>query len=221
MKAQALWFLEAWMLRTGSILAGVTLFILLSIWAYLPWWELALRSDKSPVSWLSSTLLFACAALALQLGAQGGLSKIFSVLLTFAMLLLSLDEQFQFHEYWKYHCADWVSWCGYPVQGHIDWLGDSPMALVGFIGLTTFVMLYRRIHTTVAKNLIIASITVGVVLALGTHFGHAVGLLPAWFNRFEEVFEVFSESLFLCALIEMRVLPDAQNKDQVQSASSL
>lgn len=206
--------LPGWMLRTGVVLSGVTIFVALSIWAYLPFWELALRSDNSPLSWLSSSLLFACAVLAFQNGAQGGLPHGLSVWLTIALLGLSLDEQFTFHEYWRFHCADWTSWCAYPAPGHMDWLGDAPMALVGGVGIATCSQLYRAIEATGVRRLILASITAGVGLALGTHYGHASNVLPAWFNRFEEVFEVVSEALFLCALLEVR------GNDQVQSASS-
>ena len=185
------------MLRTGLILSSVTLFIAISAWAYMPWWELAFRSDASPVSWLSSALLFACAALVLKIGAQRGLTPALSSWLVVSMLAMALDEQFTFHEYWKYHCAEWTSWCGRPSEGHIDWLGDAPMALVGGGGIATLAVLYRAIDSPVVRGLMLAAVMVGVVLALGTHFGHASGLLPAWFGRFEEVFEVFAVSLFL------------------------
>lgn len=194
--------------RTIVVLSGVGLFIALSAWAYMPWWELAFRSDKSPVSWLSSSLLFACAALALQSRAQRGLSLSLSSWLTVSMLALALDEQFLFHEYWKYHCSEWLSLCALPSLAYVDLLGDAPMVLVGCIGIATGFILSREIDTPIARKLILAAIIFGVVLALGTHFGHAIGLLPAWFNRYEEVFEVLSETLFLCALLEIRAKPD-------------
>jgi hypothetical protein len=215
-------FHTAWLVRTGCILTGVVLFVAISMWVYMPWWELALRSDKSPVSWLSSALLFACAALALQICAsQTALSKAFSAWLAIAMLALSLDEQFMFHEYWKHHCFEWLVWCGAAIEGQVDWLGDAPMLVVGLVGIATFSKLYRAIKNPVARRLVLASLLVGVLLALGTHFGHAGGVFPAWFNRFEEVFEVLAESLFLCALLEVSVAPFSKNTDQVQSASSL
>lgn len=197
-------FFNTWMCRTGLVLTGVTLFIAVSAYVNLPFWELAFRSDKSPLSWLSSTLLFACAMLMLQIGTQRGLSFLLSTWLTLSLLVLSLDEQFMYHEYWKYHCAKLLDRCAQPAAGHVDWLGDAPMAMVGCIGMASFAILYRAVDSAVVKRLILASISVGVVLALGTHFGHAVGILPAWFNRFEEVFEVLAESLFVCALLEIR-----------------
>ena len=220
MSRRSIFLFDAWMLRTGFVLSGVALFIAISAWAYMPWWELAFRSDASPVSWLSSALLFACAALALQIGAQGGLTRGLSSWLVVSMLTMALDERFMFHEYWKYHCAEWISWCGRPSAGHVDGLGDAPMALVGCVGIATLAVLYRAIDSAVVRGQMMAAVGVGVVLALGTHFGHASGLLPAWFGRFEEVFEVFAVSLFLCALIEVPAKPMAIASDQVQSASS-
>jgi hypothetical protein len=193
----------AWMLRSAAVLTAVAAFIGISAWAYLPWWELAFRSDASPVSWLSSALLFACAALAFKVGAQGGLSRGLAAWLVVALLVMALDEQFMFHEYWKYHCADWLAWCGRPVPGRVAWLGDAPMMLVGVVGSATLVWLYRASDTAAVRGLLVAAVAVGVVLALGTHFGHASGLLPAWFNRFEEPFETVAVALFLCALLEM------------------
>lgn len=212
---------KVWLVRTGCILTGVALFVAISLWIYMPWWELALRSDKSPVSWLSSALLFACAALALQPGlAQAAISRGFSVWLAIAMLALSLDEQFMFHEYWKHHCYEWLEWCDAVIEGQVDWLGDAPMLVVALVGIATFFKLYRATVNPVARRLVLAALWVGVLLALGTHFGHAGGVLPAWFNRFEEVFEVLAESLILCALLEMSATHPAKS-DQVQSASSL
>lgn len=208
---------EAWVWRTGLVLAGVALFIAISAWAYLPWWELAFRSDASPVSWLSSALLLACAALALQIGAQRRLGPALASWLAVAMLALALDEQFRFHEYWKYHCAEWTGWCGRAAAGRIDWLGDAPMMLVGLVGIATLAALRRAIQSAVVRGLMIAAVAVGVVLALGVHFGHAGGVLPARYGRFEEVFEVFAIALFLCALLEV---PAASGNDQVQSPSS-
>src|ERR1700678_1721116 len=93
---------NGWMLRTGAVMCSVALFVAISAWAYLPWWELAFRSDDSPVSWLSSALLFACGALALQIGTQRGVRPLLSAWLTVSMLAMALDEQFMYHEYWKY-----------------------------------------------------------------------------------------------------------------------
>lgn len=169
----------------------------------MPWWELALRSDNSPVSWLSSALLFASSVLALQAGVQDKIRAGLASWLAIALLALSLDEQFQYHEAWKYHCAEWTRWCGEPVSGHVDWLGDLPMALVGGIGMITIAKLYRVISDATVRKLLLSAIIVGVILALGTHYGHAYNTFPAWLSNLEEVFEVISETLFLCAMIEI------------------
>jgi hypothetical protein len=222
---------KGWKLRTGGILCGISIFVAVSAWAYMPWWELAFRSDASPVSWLSSALLFACFALAAQIGAQRGLPPLLAGWLVIAMLVMALDEQFMYHEYWKYHCHEWTSLCGRAVAGRAHWLGDAPMALVGIVGVATLVILYRALGSSVVRGLMIAGVTVGVLLALGTHFGHAMGMLPGIVSQLEEVFEVYAEALFMCALIEIRPrrgmpgiagtsdrLPNTRH--QVQSASS-
>lgn len=212
---------NAWLWRTGGVLLAVTLFIAVSAWIYMPWWELAFRSDASPVSWLSGALLFACAALALQIGVQGRLSPVLAAWLAVSMLVLALDEQFLFHEYWKYHCNEWMSWCGRPAAGHIDWLGDAPMMLVGILGVGTLIVLVTRIDSAIVRGQLVAAVSVGLVFALGIHYLHAGDLLPAWLGRFEEVCEVYAEALFLCALLEVPFPAGASRADQVQSASSL
>jgi hypothetical protein len=196
-------FIPSWAWRTSGVLFAITVFVVVSAWLYLPWWELAFRSDGSPLSWLSSSLLFACAILALQNGVQGRLGPALALWLTAAMLAMALDEQFMFHEYWKYHCHDWTGWCGRAAPGHIDPLGDLPMMLVGVFGIGTLIVFYRKINYTVARALLVAAVGTGVIFALGTHFLHAANLLPAWVGRFEEMFEVYAEALFLCALVEL------------------
>lgn len=192
------------MLRTSLVLISLTAFAGISAWAYLPWWELAFRSDASPLSWLSGVLLFACAALSLQLGANGSLSPKMSLWLVLAMTTMALDEQFMYHEYWKYHCTEWTSWCGRASKGHVDWIGDAPMIMVGLLGMLTVTLLWKSLPSRIVRGHFLAAILVGVVLALGTHFTHLSGMLPADVAYFEEVFEVFSEALFMCALIEIR-----------------
>jgi hypothetical protein len=198
-------------------LLGVLTFVLASLWAYLPFSELALRSDNAPVAWLSSALLFACAALAWTALAQHRLPRSLGALLVAALVLMALDEQFGFHEMWKFRCAEWTNWCTRVVPGRVHWLGDAPMALVGLVGLGALVMLHRTIKLTVVRGHMVAAVFVGVVLALGTHFGHLSGVLPAAISRLEEVFEVLAEALFLCALVELNALPVTQG--QVQSSS--
>jgi len=204
----------AWRWRSATVLLGVLVFVAFSLWAYLPFWELALRSDNAPVAWLSSALLFGCAALAWSARARQRLPRGLGAWLVAALVLMSLDEQFGFHELWKYRCAEWTSWCARVVPGRVHWLGDAPMALVGILGVGVLVLLYRAIASAVVRGHLVAAVLVGVVLALGTHFGHLSGLLPAAISRLEEVFEVLSEALFLCALVELNAA-----HPQVQSSS--
>jgi hypothetical protein len=208
---------DGWRWRTASVLLGVLIFTLISLWAYLPFWELALRSDNAPVAWLSSALLFACAAQAWAALAQHKLPRGLGALLVAALVLMALDEQFSYHEHWKYHCAEWASWCARASPGHVHWLGDAPMALVGIVGVVALVAMHRAVASKLVRAHLAAAVFVGVVLALGTHFGHLIGALPESVSRLEEVFEVLAEALFLCALVELNVLPQVQR--QVQSSS--
>jgi hypothetical protein len=129
---------EPWGRRTAADLLGVLAFLGISLWADLPFWELVLRSDIAPVAWLSSALLFACAALAWTARAQGRLPRGLRALLSAALVL---------------------------------------MALVGIIGVGALVLLYRAVVSSVVRGHLVAAVLVGVVLALGTHFGHLSGVL--------------------------------------------
>lgn len=91
------------------------------------------------------------------------------------------------------------------------------MAMIGFVGVLQLVTLHRDIASRLVRSHLVAAVLVGVVLALGTHFGHLSGALPAQISRLEEVFEVLAEALFLCALVELNALPRLQR--QVQSSS--
>lgn len=208
---------QAWQWRTASVVLGVLIFTLVSLWAYLPFWELALRSDKAPLAWLSSALLLASAALAWAALAQRKLSRAHAAAWVVALVWLALDEQFIYHEYWKHHCAEWTSWCARARPGHVHWLGDAPMALVGIVGVWMMVTLYRVVPSRIVRGHLMAALIVGLVLALGTHFAHLSGALPTAIGRWEELFEVLAEALFLCALVELNALPLAQR--QVQSSS--
>lgn len=194
------------------------LFSAVSAWAYLPWWERAFRSDGSPLSWLSSSLLFANAVIIARQGIEERLPGILASCLAIALMAMALDEQFLLHEYWKFHCADWTSLCHRPSVGQVDWVGDAPMMLVGGAGLVVFAALLKQARSPGVRVLLITSVTIGVVLALGTHFGRAMNLLPPPITRFEELFEVIAETLFLCAAIEFPEPPGVPTR-QVQSAS--
>lgn len=70
----------------------------IAAWQEWPWWEYAFLSDGSPVSWLSSALLAAGAAVALNLTVARRLRGVVGILLPPALAVLVLDEQFQGHE---------------------------------------------------------------------------------------------------------------------------
>ncbi|MCU0964176.1 MAG: hypothetical protein MUF08_03745 [Burkholderiaceae bacterium] len=208
---------HGWRWRTASVLSGVLIFTLISLWAYSPFWELALRSDNAPVAWLSSALLFACAAQAWASMAQHKLAHGRAGVLVVALVAMALDEQFGFHEDRKHRCAEWTSWCARATPGQVHWLGDAPMVMVAVAGVLVLMTLHRDVASRIVRSHLAAAVLVGVVLALGTHFGHLGGVLPAHIGRLEEVFEVLAEALFLCALVELNALPRLQR--QVQSSS--
>jgi hypothetical protein len=92
------------------------------------------------------------------------------------------------------------------------------MMLLGGVGLVVLAALLKQARSPGVRVLLITSVTIGVVLALGTHFGRAMNLLPPPITQFEELFEVIAETLFLCAVIELPEPPGFRTR-QVQSAS--
>lgn len=166
------------------------------LWLYAPVWELALRSDKSPVAWLSSAQLWAASLLALRLGAEGALPKRWSAWLGLSMAALALDEQFLLHERWKFGCYEWLLACG-----HHAWLRELPMPAVAVVGACSVAGLYRLLAgQALARSLFVAALAVGLV---------AIGIdqlpVPPALGLWEEAFEVGAEALFLAALLAVDI----------------
>jgi len=181
---------RATLVRCAALLGAVLVFMAVSAWACQPWWELAFRSDNSPVSWLSSALLVAAALLAVRLAGDGSVPRVGGSGLAAVLFLLALDEQFQFHEHVKYH---WLP-RGSPLA---DW--NNVLLIVG--GLWLLGRFRRLVRERAPRALMSAAIAVGVLaLAVAIGRAHAPSLLVV----LEEGLEVLAETLFLCALLELR-----------------
>ena len=176
--------------RSAALLAAALAFMLASAWTYQPWWELAFRSDNSPVAWLSSALLAAAAVLAVRLVADASLPRLDGSALALVLFLLALDEQFQFHERVKYH---WLP-KGSPLA---DW--NNVLLIAG--GLALLLRFLRPVRERAPRVLMASAIAVGI-LALAVAIARARA--PALLVVLEEGLEVLAETLFLCALIELR-----------------
>ena len=184
---------QRWWLHT-TIVTGATLaFMAVAAWQALPWWEYAFLSDGSPVSWLSSALLLANAAVALNLTLGRSLPSPPGSILALSLAVLAVDEQFLLHERFKESVGPSI--------------GDAPTVLVGVGGIVLLAWLNPTVRARAARRLLLAGVATGL-FALWVDLGQP----PAVIARFEEAYEVLAESLFLCGLLEL-------SRGQVQSAS--
>ena len=181
--------------RLGAllILAGALLFMALSAGLAYPGWERAFRSDASPVSWLSSALLLSLCVMCARLMADGGVPRGLGLWLTGAMFLLALDEQFMFHELWKYRCEDLT---GLPALCEAPGVREAPILFVALFGAITVGLMIRTLPGRFTRGLLLAGI--------------ACGLWAIWIDQvpmpypiaeLEEGFEVLAEALVLAALM--------------------
>jgi hypothetical protein len=182
-----------WWLHTTIVVGAAVAFMLLAAWMSQPWWEYAFLSDDSAVSWLSSALLMANAAVALNLALTGTLPIAVGSVIAASLAVLSADEQFLLHERFKEFVPPWA--------------GNVPTVLVGVGGVVVLIVLRRSVRSRQARRLIAASVALGV-FALWVDLGSP----PPTLARFEEAFEVVAEALFLSGLLEV-------SRAQVQSAS--
>ncbi len=150
-----------------------------------PWWEFAFRSDMSPVSWLSSALLLANAAVALSLMLSGSLPRALGTILCAALALLAVDEQFQLHERLQDSFI-------------VGRFGRAPTLIVAIGGTIAAAALTRATKSSPVRGLIASGLAMGL-LAIWVDLGSP----PESIRAFEEAFEVLAESLFLCGLLEL------------------
>jgi len=174
--------------------AGALFFMAFAAAWYWPTPELAFISDNSPVSWLSSAQLWATALIALRLGADRSLPVLASVWLAGAMVVLACDEQFMFHEHWKYGCHQWLDAC----RSH-HWVTEAPILAVAIVGSVTIAWLHHLLHDRGCRLWLWSSLAVGALAIL-------VDLTnwPSQLARVEEALEVVAEALFVGALLGWR-----------------
>lgn len=173
-----------WWIHTTLVLGAAIAFMAVAAWQALPWWEYAFLSDDSAVSWLSSALLLANAAVALTLTLNRSLPSPLGSAVTVALAGLAIDEQFLLHEGFKESVAPSI--------------GNAPTMLVAAGGVGLLVLLNRTVKSRPAMALILAAVVVGL-FAIWVDLGAP----PAAIARLEEGFEVIAESLFLCGLLEV------------------
>ena len=184
---------DAWWLHTSAVVGTAVLVMAWAAWTALPWWEYAFLSDDSAVSWLSSALLMANAAVALNLSLTRVLPPFIGGPMALALALMAIDEQFLLHERFKTLAPALI--------------GNAPALLVGVGGLGILVVLLNSVRSAAARWLCSIAVVVGL-FALGVDLGTSHTSVAL----FEEGFEVIAEALFLSGLLEA-------SRAQVQSAS--
>lgn len=187
---------------SALLLIAVSIFMGVALWSKAPLWELALRSDNSAISWLSSAQLWASALLVLRLNVERQLPVLLGVILCLALAGMALDEQFMYHEYWKYSCEDWLSLCRF------EWMRELPMRLIGVGGMIVFFFLHRAIPQRPLQIQLWLALVIGF-LAIAVD---QLSIFPASIAVFEEAFEVFAETLFLGLLLSFHQPDSASAK---------
>jgi len=175
-----------------AVLAAALVFMAASAWNYAPVWERAFRSDASPVSWLSSALLLTLAAMALRLMADAGLPRALGGWMALAMFALALDEQFMFHELWKYRCEEWLPLCRFEA------VREAPMLGVAAVGTVTVWALHRAMASRLSRGLLWAGLAVGLWAITVDQVA-----MPYPIAELEEGFEVLAEALVLAAFVTL------------------
>lgn len=185
-----------WSLNLAPVLIAI-IFILLSTFQARPFWQQAFRSDHSTISWLSSAQLWSIALVTLLLAKDQRIPLLLGSWFFVSVLLMAMDEQFQFHEQWKYGCAEWVNWCG------SVWAKELPIFSVALLGSISSYYLYRHCKMVLSKALLITAIMLGL-LAIGVD----LGLAPGSLNIFEEALEVMAEAFWLSCLFSLTTKRD-------------
>jgi len=164
----------------------------ISAWSFAPVWERAFRSDASPVAWLSSALLLTLAAMSLRLAADGGLPQWLGGWMAAAMFTLALDEQFMWHELWKYRCEEWTALCRFEA------VRELPMLGVAVVGTLTAWALDRAMQSRMSRGLLWAGLAVGLWAITVDQVA-----MPYPIAELEEGFEVLGEALVLAAFVSL------------------
>lgn len=135
---------DAWPAALALALAALYMGTAAALYAPSP--EAAFLSDNSPVAWLSSAQLWAISMLAVHAAANRVLPRALALWLALALAALAFDEQFLFHERWKYGCTAWLSAC------RQAWVRELPTLAVGVVGLATAAWLHRAVPAGAARR---------------------------------------------------------------------
>ncbi len=174
-------------------LLAALIFLAVSALLYWPAPEVAFRTDDSPAAWLSSAQLWAMALLALRLWQERVLARGLCLWLAAAMMVMAFDEQFMFHEHWKYSCIDWFDAC------RQRWVTELPMLAVGVLGSATAWVLHRAMPNRNARTLLWCAIAVGVGALVLRFTQQPAPLLP-----YKAALLVLAEALFAGILLGLR-----------------
>jgi hypothetical protein len=187
--------MKSWWMHTAAVVGGAVLFMAVAAWASRPWWEYAFLSDDSPVSWLSSALLMANAAVAGKLTVDGSLRRWIGSSLAIVLVVLALDEQFMLHERFKYTYTSAGTTSIHP--GTLPRaVGDLSTVLVGLGGIGFGLLFAREVSSKPARGLMGVAVAIGL-FSLWVDLGDP----PVWLARIEEGYEVLAESIFLAGLL--------------------
>ncbi|MGC3981118.1 MAG: hypothetical protein QM808_07670 [Steroidobacteraceae bacterium] len=173
-------------------LLSVVLFMVIAAATSWPMPEISFRSDNSPVSWLSSAQLWAGAVISGRLLVERALPGRLALVLFSSMVLMSFDEQFMFHELWKYTCSNWFSLCKY------SWMREMPMVLVAIGGVAITIWLSKALVGW-GRWLLILGVSLGMVALSKDVLGSFESI-----GAYEEAVEVLAEALFISSLLGIR-----------------
>jgi len=112
------------------------------------------------------------------------------------MFLLALDEQFMWHELWKYRCEEWTALCRFEA------VRELPMLAVGAVGLLTVAALHRALRSRLSRGLLWCGLATGLWAITVDQVA-----LPYPIAELEEGFEVLAEALVLAAFMCSPGLP--------------
>jgi hypothetical protein len=168
-------------------------FIALAIAQALPFWQKAFRSDNSAISWLSSAQLWSIAFIYLLLIQEKTISEKLGGWLFLSFIVLAIDEQFHFHEQWKYQCMDWLSAC------KNTWIKEAPMIFLVIIGSVSAFLYYGECQNKMARVFLSTSFMLGLTAIY-------IDLFPAPYIMaiLEEGFEVMAEAFWLSSLLALK-----------------
>lgn len=177
--------------RTALVVAVIVLLVWVALVAlYWPAIDQAIAYEDSPITWLSTSVLVACATLALVLAEQGAGRRWYGV--GVLLVAAALDERFMGHELLR---DIWLA----PVVGKTGALANLPMLSYLLAGAWLTYASWQAFPPGIARALLILALLAGAVAITLDITTVAMG----W-QVLEEMLELLSELLFLCSLIVVR-----------------